>query len=134
MDSLKPDAQSKKLYEASQARLIFVLPDDRPFVYLAGARMYTPGKRRVYTVPVANQIDGFDYDIKVDTVHDGQLYHKKQQLRELRAGSITQVTVQFVPPVAEEGLPADITFEMQPIAVGGSADANATQEYDPAPE
>ncbi len=137
VDSLKPKAQSKKLYGASQARLIFVLPDDRPFVYLAGMRMLTLGKRREYTVPVGNQSESYEYDIKVDTVHDGQLYHKLQQLENVRAGSIIQVTVGFVPPVAEEGLPADITFEVQTIAAGGEAEtaggeaaANPAQDYD----
>ena len=120
VDSLKPAAVSNRLYEASQAKLVFVLPDDRPFVYLSGTRMATPGKRREYLVPVGNQNESYEYGIKVDTVFDGQLYHKQHSLKDLRAGSIVQITVAFIPPNAEAGLPADMTFEPLEIAPGGS--------------
>ena len=120
VDSLKPEAVSKRLREASQAKLVFVLPDDKPFVYLSGTRMATPGKRREYLIPVGNTTESYDYNIKVDTVFDGQLYHKQHTLDNMRAGAIMQITVAFIPPNADAGLPADITFEPVVIAAGGS--------------
>jgi hypothetical protein len=120
VDSLKPEAVSKRLREASQAKLVFVLPDDKPFVYLSGTRMATLGKRREYLVPVGNTTESYDYDIKVDTVFDGQLYHKQHTLDNVRAGAIMKITVAFIPPNADAGLPADITFDPVVIAAGGS--------------
>ena len=119
VDSLKDDAQSKKLYEASRARLIFKLPDDKYFVYLSGRQMSTPGKLRSFTVPVGDQKRQFNYEVKVDMVYQGQKYHKKEILKTVKAGSIIAIEVGFVNPNEEEGLPADITFDTKTRIEGG---------------
>ena len=135
VDSLKDDAQSKKLYDAQQARLIFKLPNDKYFVYLSGRQMSTPGKLRSFTIPVGNQERVFHYDVKVDMVHKGQKYHKKQTIKTLRAGSIIALTVAFAEPNEEEGLPADITFDLVTRASGGSPeDAGGDGNTDDAEE
>jgi hypothetical protein len=130
VDSLKDDAQSKKLYDAQQARLIFKFPDDKYFVYLSDRQMNTPGKIRNFTIPVGDQEKKFNYEVKVDRLHHGQMYHKKQTLKTLRAGSIIAITVGFLPPNEEEGLPADITFELEPRALGGDPEGDEAEGYE----
>ena len=119
VDSLKDDAQSKKLYDAQQARLIFKLPNDKYFVYLSGRQMSTPGKLRSFTIPVGDQERVFHYDVKVDMVYKGQKYHKQQTIKTLRAGAIIALTVAFAEPNEEEGLPPDISFDLVARASGG---------------
>ena len=122
VDSLKDDAQSKKLYAASRARLIFKLPDDKYFVYLSGRQMSTPGKLRTFTVPVGDQERKFNYEVKVDKVYQGQKYHKKEVLKSLKAGAIIAIEVTFELPNEENGIPPNIVFTPTVKAEGGSPD------------
>ena len=116
VDSLTPAAQSKKLYEASLARITFVLPENAG-VSLMDQKMSTPGPKRSFVVSVSDQSKDYKYEVKVDVVRNGKKYFKKLKIKDLRAGMILAVTVD-APPV-EEGEPAQINLEAVPLAVGG---------------
>ncbi|MEQ9406581.1 MAG: hypothetical protein RIK87_02605 [Fuerstiella sp.] len=122
VDSLTPEAQSRALYAAFQARLHFALPDDAT-VYLSGQRMTTPGAERTFLVPVNDQKIIYKYEIKIEVVRGGKKYFKRQKLEALRAGAIMAIKVD-APPVPD-GEPAVINVEAAPIFPGGvPADAD----------
>ncbi len=116
VDSLTPEAQSKKLYEMLQGRLIFMMPEDAD-LYLSGQKMFTPGEKRTFNIPVNDQKKVYKYEIKVDVVRGGKKYYKKMKIDVLRAGAILGINV--VAPPVPEGEPALIAMEVVPIAEGG---------------
>ncbi|MEZ6127232.1 MAG: hypothetical protein R3C59_00955 [Planctomycetaceae bacterium] len=116
VDSLTPEAESKRLYESFQARLKFIVPEDAD-VYLSGQLMSTLGVERSYLVSVNDQKRVYKYDIKVEVVRNGKKYFKQQTIRILRAGAILGIQVE-APPVPE-GLPALIAIGVVPVAPGG---------------
>ncbi len=116
VDSLTPAAQSKKLYEASLARITFVLPEDAG-VTLMERRMSTLGPKRSFVVSVSDQTMDFKYEVKVDVVRNGKKYFRKLKIIDLRAGMILAIAVD-APPVSEEE-PAQITLESTVVAMGG---------------
>ena len=89
VDSLTPEAQSKKLYEASQARLEFVLPDDA-HIHLKGVLMSSLGEERSFLVPVESQKNDYKYEIQINVVRGGKLYFKKKE-EIIRAGMILNI-------------------------------------------
>lgn len=119
IDSLTDEAQSKRLYEQLQARLIFEVPDDVELI-LSGQKMTTWGKERSFLVSVNDQKLTYRYDIRVDAVRGGQLYFKKQQLKILKAGAILKVTV-VAPKVADGEIP-EISMTVEPIMAGGPSE------------
>jgi uncharacterized protein (TIGR03000 family) len=124
VDSLTPAAQSKKLYEASLARIKFVVPEDAG-VFLSDQRMSALGVERSFVVPCENVDTLYKYELKVDVVRGGKKYFKKHKLDNLQAGMILLVTVE-APPV-EDGKPADIKLVAVPEAEGGKpADAEGS--------
>lgn len=135
IDSLTDKAQSKQLYEAMQARLIFEVPEDVELT-LSGQKMTTGGKERIFLVAVNNQESTYRYDIRVDAVRGGQTYYKKQQLKILKAGAILKVTV-AAPKVADGEIP-EIAMAVEPIMPGGSQEAkkpaSAPEKLEEAPE
>lgn len=137
VDSLTPEAQSKQLFEALQARLVFALPEDAD-VYLSGQKMSTLGVARTFTVGVNDPKLIYRYDIRVEVVRNGKKYFKQETLKILRAGTILEIEV-IAPPVPE-GLPAQIAFAIGIIQPGGppapeapADDAPAEDEEPPAP-
>ncbi|MEP3479199.1 MAG: hypothetical protein ABJZ55_08135 [Fuerstiella sp.] len=116
IDSLTDKAQSKRLYEQRQARLIFEVPEDVELI-LAGQKMTTWGKERSFLVAVNDQKLTYRYDIRVDAVRGGQLYYKKQQVKILKAGAILKVKVE-APKVADGEIP-EISMTVEPIMAGG---------------
>jgi len=116
VDSLTPEAESKRLYESLHARLKFVVPEDAD-VYLSGQLMSTLGTERSYLVSVNDQKRVYKYDIKVEVVRNGKKYYKQQTLKILRAGAILAIQVD-APPVPE-GLPALIAIGVAPVMPGG---------------
>lgn len=134
VESLTPKAQSKKLYEASLARIIFVLPEDAG-VSLMDQKMGTPGAKRSFVVPVNDQSKEYKYEIKVDVVRNGKKYFRKLKIEDLRAGMILAVAVEA--PDVPEGEPAQIMMTPEVVEKGGkpkedddktdgqAADANA---------
>lgn len=121
VDSLTPKAQSKKLYEASMARIIITVPEDAG-VSLLDQRMSTPGAKRSYTVAVNDQSREYKYEVKVDVVRGGKKYFKKLKIVDLRAGMILNVVVD-APPVPD-GEPAEITIAAEAIEKGGKPEEN----------
>ncbi len=128
VDSLTPAAQSKKLYEASLARIKFELPEDAG-VSLLDQKMSTLGAKRAFVVPVQSQDKDYKYEIKVDVVRGGKKYFKKIKIQDLRAGMILLVIVD-APPVAD-GEPGQINVAAAPEALGGKP---PEEEGDSAPE
>lgn len=116
VDSLTPEAQSKKLYEASMARIVVMVPEDAG-VFLLDQRMSTLGTKRSFLVSVNDQSKDYKYEVKVDVVRNGKKYFKKLKIADLRAGMILNVAVE-APPVPE-GEPAQIAIDAVPIAKGG---------------
>lgn len=116
IDSLTDKAQSKQLFEAMQARLIFEVPEDIDVV-LSGQKMTTGGKERIFLVSVNNQKSTYRYNIQVDAVRGGKMYYKKQQIKSLKAGAILKVTV-AAPKVADGEIP-EIAIAIEPIMPGG---------------
>lgn len=131
IDSLTDEAQSKRLYEALQARLIFEVPEDVELI-LSGQKMTTCGKERVFLVSVNDQKLTYRYDIRVDAVRGGQLYFKKQQLKILKAGAILKVTVE-APKVADGEIPV-IAMAIEPIMPGGPTEQDKTTPAAEMPE
>ncbi len=125
VDSLTPEAQSKQLYEALQARLIFELPEDAD-VYLADQKMTTPGAKRTFVVPVNDPTKVYQYRFKVDVVRGGQKYFKNVTLNTLRAGAILKIAVE-APPVVE-GEPATIDIAWESVAPGGGPSQDKSAE------
>jgi uncharacterized protein (TIGR03000 family) len=120
VESLTPEAQSKKLYEASMARIIVVLPEDAG-VSLLDQKMTTLGVKRTFVVSVNDQSKDYKYEVKVDVVRNGKKYFRKLKIEDLRAGMILVVVV-AAPPIPE-GEPAVIEFGKEVLAVGGNPDA-----------
>lgn len=116
LESLTPEAKSKKLYEASMARIMFVLPDDAG-VSLLDQKMSTLGPKRSFVVSVNDQSKDYKYEIKVDVVRGGKKYFRKLKINDLRAGMILAVAVE-APPVPD-GEPAEITLVPEFIHKGG---------------
>lgn len=135
IDSLTDKAQSKRLFEGFQARLIFEVPEDVELT-LSGQKMTTGGKERTFLVSVNDQKSTYRYDIRVDAVRGGQTYYKKQQLKILKAGAILKVTV-VAPKVADGEIP-EIAMAIEPIMPGGPQDENKpaadTDKLEEAPE
>lgn len=105
------------LYEASQARLVFQVPEDAT-IYLLNQQMSTPGAKRTFTVPVNHQEKIYKYEIRVEVIRGGNRYFKKVKLDTVRAGAILAVAVE-APPIVD-GEPAQINVEIAPVAEGGS--------------
>jgi len=116
LESLTPEAKSKKLYEASMARIMFVLPEDAG-VSLLDQKMSTLGPKRSFVVSVNDQSKDYKYEVKVDVVRGGKKYFRKLKINDLRAGMILIVAVE-APPVPE-GEPAEITLSYEFIQKGG---------------
>ena len=116
VDSLTTKAQSKKLYEASKARIVITVPEDAG-VFLLDQRMSTLGAKRAFTVSVNDQSKVYKYEIKVDVVRGGKKYFKKLKIVDLRAGMILNVAVE-APPVPD-GEPAQITIAAEALEKGG---------------
>ena len=117
VDSLTPEAQSKQLYKALQARLVLELPEDAD-VYLADQKMMTPGAKRTFVVPVNDATKVYQYRFKVDVVRGGQKYFKNVTLDTLRAGAILKIAVEAPPAV--EGEPATIDVAVESVVPGGA--------------
>ena len=130
VDSLTPAAQSKKLYLASLARIIFVLPDDAG-VSLLEQKMSTLGVKRSFVVPVESQDKDYKYEIKVDVVRGGKKYFKKIKIADLRAGMILVVVVE-APPVPD-GEPGQIIIKPALEAPGGKPPEEEGDEAAPEP-
>lgn len=116
VDSLTPEAQSKKLYEASMARIIISIPEDAG-VSLLDQRMSTLGEKRSFTVSVSDQSKDYKYEVKVDVVRGGKKYFKKLKIVDLRAGMILNVAVE-APPVPD-GEIAQIKITAEALEKGG---------------
>lgn len=116
VDSLTVKAQSKRLFEASQAQLKFDLPEDAVIV-LSGQQMTTPGDQREFIVPVNDQNTVYKYEVRIEVVRGGKRYFKKQTLKTLRAGAILKIAVEA--PKVPMGEPATIALAVEPEAVGG---------------
>jgi hypothetical protein len=116
VDSLTDAAQSKKLYEASMARIVFKVPEDAG-VFLLDQRMSTLGEERSFLVSVNDQSKVYKYEVKVDVVRGGKKYFKKLKIADLRAGMILDVAVE-APPVAD-GEPGQIKIEPKARVKGG---------------
>ena len=114
--SFTPEALSQKLYEASMARIIIILPEDAG-VSLLDQKMSTLGSKRSFVVSVFDQSKAYKYEIKVDVVVNGKKYFKKLKITELRAGMILTVAVE-APPVPEDE-PAQIMFTPEMVHPGG---------------
>ena len=130
IDSLTAAAQSKKLYEASLARIVFVLPEDAG-VSLLDQKMTTLGPKRSFVVAVPDQAKDYKYEMKVDVVRNGKKYFKRLKINDLRAGMILTVAVE-APPVPE-GEPAQIALALKIDAPGGKppeADSDAEVKTD----
>ena len=125
LESLTPEAKSKKLYEASMARIMFVLPEDAG-VSLLNQKMSTLGPKRSFVVSVNDQSKDYKYEIKVDVVRGGKKYFRKLKIKDLRAGMILAVAVE-APPVPE-GEPAQITLAPEIIAKGGKPEDDKAQD------
>lgn len=121
IESLTPQAQSKRLFEASHAQLKFELPDDAVIV-LSGQQMTTPGEKREFIVPVNDQETVYKYEIRIEVVRGGKRYFKKQTLKTLRAGAILKIAV--AAPKVADGEPATIELAIEPEAVGGPEKTN----------
>jgi uncharacterized protein (TIGR03000 family) len=120
VESLTPEAQSKKLYEASMARIVVILPEDAG-VSLLDQKMTTLGVKRSFVVAVNDRSKDYKYEVKVDVVRNGKKYFRKLKIEDLRAGMILVVIV-AAPPIPE-GEPAVIEFGKELLAVGGNPDA-----------
>ena len=131
VDSLTPAAQSKKLYEASLARIKFELPEDAG-VSLLDQKMTTLGAKRAFVVSVQSQDKDYKYEIKVDVVRGGKKYFKKIKIKDLRAGMILLVKVES-PPVPD-GEPGEIIVEAAPEHVGGKPPAEDDEDKAAPPE
>ena len=116
VESLTPKAQSKKLYEASMARIVIVAPEDAG-VFLLDQRMSTLGAKRSFIVSVNDQSKDYKYEVKVDVVRGGKKYFKKLKIVDLRAGMILNVVVE-APPVPD-GEPAEIAIAAEAVEKGG---------------
>ena len=128
IDSLTPEAESGRLYEQLQAKLVFKVPEDAD-VYLSGQRMITGGAEREFLVAVNDQKKTYSYEVRVDVVRGGQAYFKKHMLKALRAGAIIEINVES-PPVEEGELP-EINLEAAPVVPGGpSADSKSDDAED----
>ncbi len=104
IESLTPESQSKKLYELSQAKIIFKVPESAG-VWLGDQRMTSLGKKREYIVQILDQTKSYKYEGKVDVVINGQKYFRRIPMNGITAGSIITVSVE-VPEVAEDEVPA----------------------------
>lgn len=132
VESLTPTAQSKKLYEASMARITFLLPENAG-VSLMDRKMSTPGVKRSFVVSVNDRTKDYKYEVKVDVVRNGKKYFKKLKINDLRAGMILAVVVD-APPVAEDE-PAQINLDAVALAVGGKPpEAMDSEDAEPAIE
>jgi hypothetical protein len=131
VESLTPEAQSKKLYEASMARIMFLLPEDAG-VSLLDQKMGTPGPKRSFVVSVNDQSKDYKYEIKVDVVRNGKKYFRKLKIQDLRAGMILFVGVE-APPVPE-GEPAQITLAPEVVAAGGKPKDVEEEKVAPTPD
>lgn len=127
VDSLTPEAQSKKLYEASLARIKFEVPEDAG-VFLMDQRMSALGEKRSFVVPVEKQDTLYKYEVKVDVVRGGKKYFKKHKFNDLQAGMILVVKVE-APPVPD-GEPAQIALEPKPEHPGGKPKAAEGEDAD----
>lgn len=116
VDSLTDKAQSKKLYEAYQARIKFELPEDAS-IELYDQPMTTPGKKRAFVVPVYKQDKMYDYHFTVSVVRDGKKYFKKHKVENFQAGMILAVKVAAPEEVPDGELP--IKIEAKPVMKGG---------------
>ncbi len=125
MESLTPAAQSKKLYEAYQARILFELPEDVT-VHLMDVAMSTPGEKRSFVVPVYDQKKTYEYEVRVDAVRNGKKYFRKVKIKEFRAGMIVKVAVE-APPVPE-GEPVVLNAAAEVVAPGGLPEDDKKEE------
>ncbi|MFK7819263.1 MAG: hypothetical protein AB8G99_11125 [Planctomycetaceae bacterium] len=116
IDSLTPEAQSKKLFSQYQARIKFELPEDAG-VYLLDQPMTTPGEKRSFVIPVYSQEKTYKYEIKVDVVRNGKKYFKRVKIKEFRAGMILKVAVEA--PKVEKGKPIVLKVTPEVEAPGG---------------
>lgn len=125
LQSLTPEAKSKKLYEASMVRIMFVLPEDAG-VSLLDQKMSTLGPKRSFVVSVNDQSKVYKYEVKVDVVRGGKKYFRKLKINDLRAGMILAVAVE-APPVPD-GEPAVINLVHEFIQNGGKPEEDKTQD------
>ena len=125
MESLTPVAQSRKLYEAFQARILFELPEDVT-VHLMDVPMSTPGEKRSFVVPVYDQKKTYEYEVRVDAVRNGKKYFRKVKIKEFRAGMIVKVAVE-APPVPE-GEPVVLNAAAEVVAPGGMPEEEKKKE------
>ncbi len=121
IESLTPESQSKMLYEQSQARLHFEVPESAG-VWLSDQRMSTPGEKRVFIIPIADRTKQYKYVVKVDVVIRGKKYFRKIALNSVTAGTILNLKV-AVPELAEDATPA-IDHEVSTVAPGGAPKAD----------
>jgi len=127
VESLTPEAQSKKLYEAYQARIVIIVPEAAG-VSLLDQKMSTLGTKRSYLVSVNDQAKEYKYEVKVDVVMNGKKYFKKLKIKDLRAGMILVVAVE-APPVPE-GEPVQINMAPDVVAKGGKPPENKDDDAD----
>jgi hypothetical protein len=115
VDSLTDEAQSKRLYLASQASIRIDLPE-KSSVYLLDQRMSTPGPRRTFVIPIPDQTKDYRYEVRVDLVANGKKYFKRHKIESIRAGMILWLKVEAT---AAEGEAPKITVEEVALEEGG---------------
>ncbi len=125
IDSLTPAAQSKKLYFASQARILIELPEASG-VFLLDQRMSMPGAKRTFVIPIPDQSVDYRYEVRVDVVSNGKKYFKRIKIDSFRAGMILAVKVD-APPVPEGELP-QIIVATAVLAEGGKPPEDSEEE------
>ncbi len=116
VESLTPEAQSKKLYEASMARIVMMVPEAAG-VSLLDRKMSTLGTKRSFLVSVNDQSKEYKYEVKVDLVMNGKKYFKKLKIQDLRAGMILNIAVEA--PEVPEGEQVQIVIDAIPVEKGG---------------
>lgn len=121
IESLTPESQSKMLYELSQARLHFEVPESAG-VWLGDQRMSTPGEKRVFLVPIADRTKLYKYVVKVDVVIHGKKYFRKIPLNSVTGGTILNLKI-TVPELPEDATPA-IDHEVTTLSPGGAPKAD----------
>jgi len=115
VDSLTDAAQSKMLFESSQARIVVELPENADVSFL-DQKMTLLGGKRSFLVPLLDQNKAYKYDLRVDVVRNGKKYFKKVKRDDLRAGMIINVKVAVEAP---EGEHAKIDVAQEVVMKGG---------------
>ncbi|MCA9057071.1 MAG: hypothetical protein KDA85_01170 [Planctomycetaceae bacterium] len=116
IESLTPEAQSKTLYDASQARIEFELPETAG-VWLGSQKMMTPGGKRTFVVPIADRTKIYKYEARIDVVIHGKKYFRRIPVNAITAGTI--LSYKITVPEIEEGATPIIDHEAKTLAAGG---------------